>query len=468
MTEVDNPRYIAFNSGQEAFQLFYERLLLIKSHHTKNSTFIRTNHFHLATIINTFNRHYCTGIGCENSFYGLTGDITPIFINLGLYTNPLHNLHRLLGIQLDCGLKYAPGADDIYFVFDNPAKLEGNFVIEKDGDTTRFGSLVFRISITDFSNTSYRHDVYLFERRDYGAPMNLKFDKENQNFEYGLVVAEVGMFIHNNICPPLFSNMYIEADHNDAFSLRCSDDAGLHNLQGRSGLFFGKPLYWTVPTQYIAHNRYRSQKKDNDHMSSTVNISAMEKNKAYRSILLFLFGLEDMIYVFINFKQLHYDAKLCLRKRDTDIGSITTGSHKEKLERVYELVNNAGYNGLYKQNQSFIDTIVITNNEKKVNIQIYINQYQQLNNYINMAHAATIAVERLVHDDKKLIWPLKTEKDLPELFFNVGDSSYDGESAAPVIVDANKEDINAYETNEILRYIELIDDFIKEINKRIQ
>ena len=162
--------FTANNEGQMAFQLFYERLLIIDARHKSgHPTYLRENAFHLATIINTFNRHHCHEVKLTPSH-----SITPVFLNFEL--SGRYSLHRLLAIDLHCHNKNT--ADDTFvLVFDDPLAQ----VARADKPKNEWPVIV--MTLGTFKNEHYKRPIYSFESHNYDE-LGLLFDIETSNFYY--------------------------------------------------------------------------------------------------------------------------------------------------------------------------------------------------------------------------------------------------------------------------------------------
>src|ERR1700761_4163596 len=162
--------YPAYNKAQEAFQLFYKRLLLIQDTHDNNDhMYLKNNGFHLSTLINTFNTRYCY----EASTTG--GNIDPIFLNFN------DSPHRLLAIDIRCDTINNGKDDTILFIFDNPRNDE---------------IPILAIKIQDFNNRIYNKSIYIINKKDY---IGLEYDDNNpSNFYYTETEERLNDFILNS------------------------------------------------------------------------------------------------------------------------------------------------------------------------------------------------------------------------------------------------------------------------------
>lgn len=385
---MDNPpRYMALNRGQEAFQLFYERLLRIKERSLVEETFLLDHQFHLTTIINTFNRHYCGGIGSEDPDNALEADMTPVFLNLTLPGAEKPSLHRLLAIYLDY---YIKRTGDIYLVFDHPAyEVAAPSQLERE-----FAHPIFRLAIGEFSTKFYLPNVYQFDPRDY-PELKLKFDPEESNFYYepytgGSVPPRL---IRNTLSqslepgrgggyPPLFANLYVTGGNANA--RLCIDEYGIFRLLGTSGLL-SRPKKWSVSSRYIAHNRYIGVSVRQPEFPS---IDTMTDDAGLKRILAFFFGLRNRVYLFENFRHLEYIEKISLPKATEDATYMrnNTDSFGQTLEM-------AGYNS-----KTMVKEAIAIDMEENETSRTYINQYHRLNNYMNSWDAGLYALQTLSHN----------------------------------------------------------------------
>lgn len=390
---ADAPRYMAFNRGQEAFQLFYERLIRIKKET------IRDNLFHLTTIVNTFNRHYCTGIGAANENYGLTGIITPVFMNLGLYTDQELNFHRLIAIHLYVDdTSYDVDSDGVYLVFDHPAYIEGakaNLLLD-----IAVQRPVFRVSLDEFSRKYYRQEIYCLVQKDVKR-LYILFDKESENFFYSTPgIGNVKSIINGNH-PPLFSNLPIQSTAIKNGSIGCYDPYDLYLIQGTD--FFKRSSTWRVLTRYIAWNRYsRTEEKP---IGDSSKFAATQNEERYQRILSFLFGINCMIYVFENFDRLSYrqSDRVSLEKDDTfDTSEIRITSNP-----MMTLLKKASYTTLYTKTQkkSMRQQITIINDDDTMNE--YMTQYHTLNNYMNCYDAGLYKLNEIINGRATTKWYTK-------------------------------------------------------------
>lgn len=407
LTTMDRPRYMAFNKGQEAFQLFYERLLIIKEAHTRDQLYLRKNGFHLTSIVNTFNRHYCSGVGIENTRYTINGRITPIYMNLGIYSDTKRNLHRLIAIHLKCN-NTRPIDDDIYLVFDHPGYDPGD---RGSVVPASFRSTVFRITINEFMLKYYRSSVYNFDTEDY-IGLSLKFDEKSYNFKYEPYDGAIEkVYIENDTdCPPLFSHWHLNGtSSNKDGSLLFYDTIHTRVLSGIiPTTFSSRNSYWVTHKEYIAHNRYKKEKNEPTPIYDVPYMMAYEESN--HRLLSFLFGLDDMIYVFENFFHLVYKpGRLPLIKNQKDIEFFTNTNTNGKYGKALSIMfDNAGYStdgpkkGIYK---------IITT---RPDADDYVERYHIINNYINCIDTAQSTVLRLLSPESK--WSTKEmEKLIPEI-----------------------------------------------------
>lgn len=407
---------MAFNSGQEAFQLFYERLLLIRETHRKDDLFLLTNRFHLTSIINTFNRHYCTGIGTETPTFKLGWQITPVYLNLGIYDDPALDLHRLIAIQLICNekLNYR---DNIYFVFDNPALGAKDGISPSD---PQFRYPVFGITIDVFERSHYRPSVYQFSPSNYEL-LHLQFDEKSYNFTYS---KHDGMttYIHNTYnedveFPPLFGHLYMKGWDKEKMSDLCYDKRHVCAILGYvKGTFGGNTERgWFVPTKYIAHNRYKrvTGYQPEEHVLGYPSVDINDNSK---KLLSFLFGADNMCYLFENFTHLTYNAKLRLSNEERNAIIIKAKSTNAKYyDEISVFLNKSGYEStVYDTKMPILDddTMVVSSPLSRK----YIKQYHTLNNYVNCIDACKYTIDRLIGTTTQSPnWPEKQFIDLHEI-----------------------------------------------------
>lgn len=460
ITTMENPCYMAFNKGQEAFQLFYERILLIKKSQNNNVKFLRENRFHLTTIVNTFNRHYCTGIATENTLYGIDGRIEPVYVNLGLYDDIELDLHRLIAIELVC-IGDRIQDDTFYFIFDNPAYDQGN--VRRIPMLIEQRKAVFRVSIELFTKTYYRREIYSFLSKNLDK-LNLIFDESTWSFTYtplSIIVTNIRL-IYNGTHPPLYSHLYVNSITKNGF-IRCYDESGTHNLMGRGGVLGTTPYYWIIDPLYIAHNRYTS---DQNIALSEIRdgIIGQSSEPRYKRIFAFLFGTSNMIYLFANFNRIVYrPGHYCTESLKHDTQSINATRGRNELK---QLIATSGYASFdIDRVVNIISDNTIINDEKNTNL--YVSQYHHMNNHMNCYDIAMYTIKRLINQPIKSTWTIMTPKDkIPEFTGWYPDESV-SESVAPR--SASSKSINTGYENEILvldNIISMLLSIIDEMNKR--
>lgn len=403
LTTVDGPRYMAFNKGQEAFQLFYERLLLIKKSQNDSVGFLRENRFHLTTMVNTFNRHYCTGIAAENKSYGIDGRIEPVYVNLGLYDDSELDLHRLIAVELVCiGNKIQD--DTFYFIFDNPAYDQGNG--RRIPTRIEQRKAVFRVSIELFTKTYYRREIYSFPSKNLDK-LNLIFDESTWSFTYTPLSITNIQLIYNGTHPPLYSHLYVKGTTKNGL-IRCYDESGAHNLMGRGGTLGTTPYYWLIDPIYIAHNRYTPNQKIALSEITDGIIGQTTAEPKYKRIFAFLFGTSDMIYLFANFNRLVYrPGHYCIESLKNDTESINATRGRSELK---QLIVTSGY-GSFDRDR-LVNTVSenTTINDEK-NTKIYVSQYHHMNNLMNCCDIAMYTIKGLANQSLQSTWTTMTPKD---------------------------------------------------------
>ena len=380
------PRYMAFNKGQEAFQLFYERLCRIEP-----DTIVE-NLFHLASIINTFNRHHCTGIGTENPYYDIRGVIIPVFMNLGLYTNQEMNFHRLIAVQLKYFDGNVMGERGIYFVFDHPAFKTSSSTVRTN---TRFKKPVFSLSVTEFRDSYYRPNIYDLVQKDIKS-LDLIFDTETENYRYEPYndqITNTTSIIYGNH-PPLFGDLFVSikrmGTEMKGSVIYCVDRDKFHLTQGT---YAESKNRWLVDTLYIAHNRYK-QGLSITYSDAYSDTKFLDEDGRTSRLFSFIFGLSSMIYVFENFDGLTYrPMNLCTSVLPNDLKKFATYTKTN-------IIKFSGYSMPYKPREKQKYITLITEDDEMIQ---YISRYHLYNNHINCLDASITWIDRITHgtNDKK-------------------------------------------------------------------
>ena len=408
-----SPRYMALNSGQEAFQLFYERLLqLVQMNGVPKdvqSSFFRNNRTHLSTIIHTFNRHYCTEVGTNNEFHGIDGKITPVFLNLGLYEDPKYNLHRLLGVHMKFGK--SPVEDTIVFTFDHPAFDADSPSVGLPEETSY---TVFDLPISVFASTYYKEHIYRYDTTDH-EKLNLLYDKETMNFKYATPVLD-RILTHidcDRYTPPLYGDLQIMNYTEGGTTLSCIDKKGVYQLLGQKKNTFSPAYYWTVNVAYIAHNRYVTTDVIKiEYVAPTI----LHDNNESRRLLTLLFGCNDMLYVSANFRLLQYKPVLYLKTNNGD----TTLLKGPNLLKIWK--EAVGYNEPEAMDAPINPVISYKTEDTKNQIQAYINAYHRLNNLINCKDTTLDTVRHMLYGNNE--WTTKETNKLVEIDRLISGESY--------------------------------------------
>lgn len=389
------PRYMALNSGQEAFQLFYERLLGLKERQENalkvGDSFYRNHQSHLATIVHTFNRHYCTEIGSNNQFYQLSGEITPVFLNLGLYNDPEYDLHRLLGIRLDCS-STSPWDHTFHLYFDHAAIAfdDDNNVEERSARIDKsMQKYLLQISIEDFTRNHYNEQIYQYTPKDKPS-LNLTYDGETRNFSYNNYfdgAKDDNVTIDTPITmPPLFGRLFSTGVSNGV--MQCTDTRRVYALLGTSRV--SKPSYWTVKPKYVAWNRYEDPPEVKDEFLQATAI----EDTFYMRIITLLFGCNSMLYVNENFDILTYNLESPVTYGLADYDKINN--------RLSELLDTV----FGKSIKRTLGPLVGPGFYDKENTDtgVYIKLYHRYNNYLNCIDTTLETVKRL-YGEKSALTP---------------------------------------------------------------
>ena len=443
MEKTDAPRYMALNSGQEAFQLFYERLLDLDRRHKLDKAFYSDNKTHLKTIINTFNRHYCTGVGSTNPFHDVGGAITPIFLNLGIYNDPKYNLHRLLGIHLNCSNpKHEFHA--VYLLFDHPAYDKNNEASMRQQQKLPgqlFNDVFITVSLKTFETYYYRDTVYFYRPEGYEA-LDLIYNEATRNFTYKRYTYseskdESQWIIWDSLTPP-FSNLQITGRQGDV--MLCTDERIMYTLLRPYA--FDEKYYWTLDPSYMAHNRYYI------HATQKYTIQSCD-GPVVRRLLPFLFGCNDMIYVFENFRRLVYTPVVSIKMKDSRNIPIVLRNRWE------------GRNGYpVKDDPSAPDSPFIEySGDSKATIREYIDAYHRLHNYFNCIDTTYRTVLSLL--DNQATQSPRTVDDLVEAGPLIPSGAYGG----AVTIDVDIEGILSTFTTRIASLEETLYRITEAINK---
>ena len=396
------PRYMALNSGQEAFQLFYERLLGLKEQQQKalasGNSFYKQNQYHLATIVHTFNRHYCTEIGSDNPFYRLSGVITPVFLNLGLYREPEYNLHRLLGIRLVCSSDnprdhtFNLYFDHAAFGYEDDDNNDDNAIIMKrsahlDKSMQKY---TLSISIEDFTNNHYNEQIYQYTPED-NPYLDLVYNTESRNFSYENYFDKTE---HGDVTtidspvemPPLFGRLFSTGVVDGV--MQCTDYRRFYYLLGTHPQ--SKNSYWTVRSEYVAWNRYTGPPPVKPEF---IQSPAIDDTSNMR-ILTLLCGCNSMLYVNENFNTLWYEPK----------PSITYGlaGYDNTNSNLTSLLITAVGNIIPRTETPLVDPGLY--DDGNTDTEGYIELYHRYNNYLNCVDTTIESVKRL-YDEKSVLIP---------------------------------------------------------------
>lgn len=367
MEEPDD-YYIANNKGQEAFQLFYERLLELKREYLRDKNLLLNNAFHLTTIITTFNRNYCYGISTIDT----TEAITPIYLNFKVEGTPSYTLHRLLSIYLKCDKDDNARRNDTFiFIFDNP--IEDNQQ-----------KIIIDVTIDDFTRLYYKKEIYSFDKRNY-REISLNYDNVTNNFYYEYEDDElhgnniINTYNHGSVSygyPPIFSDFIYYEDDN-AEDLTYIDNSGIYKLMDNGDR-------WKPDKKYIATNRYIDNKEYKPLLSFPESYSHSSFKASTDDIMLFLFGIRDMVYVFENFNNIDYNP---VTEIDIVRAVIDSNPFKQlnKILPCYITLkpkDKKRYSELQGQSRKYA--------------LIYTQIYERLNNTINSIVYSTNALTRLI------------------------------------------------------------------------